>query len=121
MKIEPVPVEVAYQLVSQHHYSRVMPKITHVCYGAFDDGKLVAVITFGYGVRPLHTIKKLFPGLGVADYWEIGKLCLDDALPRNSESRFIGEVLRRIKREYPAKKLIFTWADGILGKPGYVY
>lgn len=98
-----------------------MPKITHVCYGGFVDGKLLAVITLGWGVRPLHTIKKLFPTLAPIDYWEIGKLCLDDALPRNSESQFISAIIKRIKLEYPEKKLLFTWADGIMGKVGYVY
>lgn len=121
MKIEPISQDIAFGLISQAHYSRVMPKITHVCYGGFVDGKLLAVITLGWGVRPLHTIRRLFPSLVPADYWEIGKLCLDDALPRNSESQFLSAIIKLVKVNYPEKKLIFTWADGIMGKVGYVY
>lgn len=121
LKIEPVPVEVAGQLVSRHHYSRVMPKLTQVCYGGVIGTNLVAVVTFGWGVRPIHTIKKLFPELTTVDYWEIGKMCLVGDLPRNSESYFLSRVLDRIRQEYPEKRLIYTWADGMVGKPGYVY
>lgn len=119
--IKPIPTDVAYQAISKWHYSRVMPKITHVCYGAFTDGALVGAITFGWGVRPLHTIKKLFPGLESKDYWEIGKMAFTDALPRNTESNFLSRVIKHIKKTFPEKKLIYTWADGMLGKPGYVY
>lgn len=119
--IEPVPVDIAYQVISQWHYSRVMPKITHVCYGGFINNTLVGVMTFGYGVRPIQTIQKLFPSLTSVDYWEIGKMAFLDELPRNTESNFISRVLKIIKRDFPKRKLIFTWADGMLGKPGYVY
>lgn len=121
IKIIPIPVDVAYQLVSNYHYSRVMPKLTHVCYGGEINGELVAVLTLGWGVRPLHTIRKLFPDLKPADYWEIGKMCLIDDLPKNSESHFIAKVIKEVKANFHNKKLIFTWADGIMGKPGYVY
>jgi hypothetical protein len=121
LKLIPIPVDVAYQLVSNYHYSRVMPKLTHVCYGGEINGELVAVITLGWGVRPLHTIKKLFPALMPQDYWEIGKMCLVDDLPRNSESYFMSMVIKEVKKTHPEKKIIYTWADGIVGKPGYVY
>lgn len=122
LNIVPIPINVAYQLISKHHYSRVMPKLTEVCYGGFsEEGDLLAVLTLGWGVRPLHTIKKLFPSLTTKDYWEIGKMCLVDELPRNSESYFISKIIKEVKKNYPEKKIIYTWADGIMGKPGYVY
>lgn len=119
--IMPVSVDIAYQAISQWHYSRVMPKITHECYGGFIDNVLSGIITFGYGVRPIHTIQKLFPSLTSADYWEIGKMAFLDDLPKNTESNFIARVLKIIKRQFPERKIIYTWADGMLGKPGYVY
>lgn len=82
---------------------------------------MVAVCTLGYGVRPLHTIKKIFPTVNVSEYLEIGKLCVDDKMPRNSESTFIAMVIKFIKENYPLIKLLYSWADGIIGKPGYVY
>jgi len=44
-----------------------------------------------------------------------------DELGRNSESAFLAGCVRWIKQNEPEKKLLFTWADGIRGKPGYIY
>jgi hypothetical protein len=107
--------------VAQHHYSNVMPRITKVCYGGFRDGQLVAAISFGYGSRPRHTIQRIFPSLDTKDYLEIGKMCLVDSEPKNSETQFMAAVRPLLREQFPKLKLIFTWADGIWGKPGYVY
>ena len=66
-----------------------MPKLTKIRLGYYDEKDLVGVITFGWGTRPLHTIQKLFPELTTKDYYEIGKMAMDDKMPRNSESKHI--------------------------------
>ena len=118
-----IPPDEARAFVKQHHYSEVMPRITKVCLGAYTGGgeRLLGVATLGYGTRPLHTIRKLFPSLGVEDYFELGKLCLSDELLRNSESWFLSKIVRHLKQNHPSVRLLFSWADGIVGKPGYVY
>jgi len=108
--------------VKQHHYSKVMPKLNKVVLGLFDPtARLVGIITFGWGVRPKDTIRVLFPSLDSQDYLEIGKLCLLDELPKNSESRFITAAIRCLRQMRPDLKVLFTWADAIWGKPGYIY
>jgi hypothetical protein len=109
------------EFVKKHHYSSVMPRITKERFGGFRDGRLVAAISFGWGSRPLHTIRKIFPSLGTVDYLEIGKLCLVDEEPKNSESQFMATAIYRLRKQHPTLKLIFTWADGLWGKPGYIY
>jgi hypothetical protein len=116
-----IDAETAFNFVRQHHYSRVRPRLTKICIGGYKHGELRAVMTLGWGVRPLHTIRKLFPSLTTRDYFEIGKLCLMDVEPKNSESRFIAQVLKWVRQNCPDIKLIFTWADAMWGKPGYVY
>ena len=111
----------AMEVVSKYHYSKVMPKLNKFYIGAFEGKNLVGVFTLGWGTRPLHTIKKLFPSLGTKDYFECGKLCLSDKMPKNSESKFISLVIKLVKKDMPQIKIIFSWADGIMGKPGYVY
>jgi hypothetical protein len=111
----------AAEFVAKHHYSKVMPKLNKVILGLFQSDALVGCITFGWGVRPLDTIKKLFPSLISKDYLEIGKLCLLDEMPKNSESRFITAAMRFLRQIRPDLKLVFTWADAIWGKPGYIY
>lgn len=111
----------ALTLVAKFHYSKVMPRINKFYIGGFKDEKLVGIFTLGWGVRPLHTIKKLFPSLSVENYFECGKLCMDESMPKNSESNFIAKVIKLIKKDMPKIKILFSWADGIMGKPGYVY
>ena len=110
----------AAQFVSTRHYSAVMPRLTKYYFGYYKKDKLVGVITFGWGTRPKHTIQKLFPSLDTKDYYEIGKMCLDDSLPKNSESQLLSKSIDWLKKNTDIKYL-FTWADGIVGKPGYVY
>lgn len=119
--VEFVPIESAKEIVKKFHYSKVFPRINKFAIGGFIQNKLVAVMLCGYGTRPLHTIKKIFPTLCVKDYIELGKLCVDDECPKNTESYFISRCIKLIKSTYPQYKIFFSWADGIVGKPGYVY
>jgi len=116
--IEIISKEQFVQMVYKYHYSKVLPKLTKIYLG---DSKLNAVVSLGWGVRPLHTIKKLFPSLKTKDYLEIGKMCLNDDSPKNSESMFISQIIKWLKQNRPALKVLFTWADGMLGKAGYIY
>ena len=45
---------------------------------------------------------------------------MDDKMPRNSESQLLSLSVKWLK-ENTNIKYLFTWADGIVGKPGYVY
>ncbi len=119
--VRSITVQEMAAFVKIRHYSTVMPRLTKACFGGFRDGELVAAISFGWGSRPRHTIQKLFPSLGVDDYLEIGKMCLRDDQPKNSETSFMSDAFWKLHKQFPDLKLIFTWADGLWGKPGYVY
>lgn len=121
--IEETSLEIAADFVLHHHYSKVMPKQTKLVLGAFKGkgGPLIGVITFGWGVRPKDTIRQLFPTVDVSEYYEIGKMCVHDSEPKNTESRLLSLVIRWLKKNRPGLKVLFTWADALWGKPGYVY
>ena len=111
----------AADFIMSRHYSPVMPRLTkHYC-GYYVDNVLQGVITFGWGTRPKHTIQKLFPELDTKDYFEIGKMCMDDSMGKNSETQMLSSALRWLKNNKPDLKYLFTWADGLVGKAGYVY
>ncbi|BCU99114.1 MAG: hypothetical protein CM15mV25_1120 [uncultured marine virus] len=74
-------------------------KLTKHYLGCYDNDKMVGVISFGWGTRPKHTIQKLFPKLDTKDYFEIGKMCMDDKMPRNSESQLL-KLHKMVKRKY---------------------
>ena len=111
----------SFQIIQKFHYSNVLPRITKYYFGLYENDILVGTITLGWGVRPKHTIKKLFPLLDSKDYLEIGKMCLDDNMPKNSETQFLSLIVSWLKNNLPELIYLFTWADGIMGKAGYVY
>ena len=111
----------AIEFIQQHHYSPVMPRLTKHYLGVFVHERLRGVLTLGWGTQPRQTINKMFDGLESDSYWEIGKMCMDDDMPRNSESQMLSLVIRWIKQQHPSKLFLYTMADGIMGKCGYVY
>ena len=62
----------------------------------------------------MGTIKKMFPELSTSDYFEIGKMCMDEKMPRNSESQMQSLVIQWMKKHTPEVKYLYTWADGIV-------
>lgn len=126
----------AIELIQKYHYSPVMPGITKYYLGLFLDNKLKGVLTLGWGTKPRHTFNKMFPSVGVLDtndndefihdindwYYEIGKMCLSDDLNKNkiAGSQMVSAVIKWIKENTDCK-FLYTMADGIMGKCGFVY
>lgn len=113
--------EEALKMIQEYHYSNTLPRLNKHFIGFYLKDELVGVVTLGWGTRPLHTIKKIFPSLETKDYYEIGRMCMTEEMPRNSESQMISKLTKWIKENEPDVKVLFTWADGIMGKVGYVY
>ena len=132
----------ATDFIQSLHYSKVMPRLTKHFLGCHEDGELVGVLTLGWGTQPKATIGKLFneknfcrvrfdknsnkfisEDLDTKDYYEIGKMCMSEKFREKTypESQMISAVVKWMKANTPEKKFLYTWADGIMGKPGYVY
>tara|TARA_B100000287_G_scaffold182475_1_gene172568 strand:+ start:2161 stop:2949 length:789 start_codon:yes stop_codon:yes gene_type:complete len=120
LSLKPIHKITCSEFISERHYSAVMPRLTKHFMGCYQNDELVGAITFGWGTRPKHTIQKLFPELDTKDYFEIGKMCMDDSMPKNSESQLLSLSIKWLRKNTDIKYL-FTWADGLVGKPGYVY
>lgn len=119
--IKEVTKELALEMVKKYHYSNALPKLNKHFLGFYIQKELVGLVTLGWGTRPLHTIKKLFPSLETQDYFEIGRMVMTEEMPRNSESQMLSQLVKYLKRIEPQIKVLFTWADGMMGKCGYVY
>ena len=120
-QIKEVSRSYATDFIQSLHYSKIMPKLTKHFLGCYLENKLVGVLTLGWGTQPKATIAKLFDGLDTKDYYEIGKMCMKEEMPKNSESQMISAVVKWMKVNTPERQFLYTWADGIMGKPGYVY
>ena len=123
MEIGVLSKDIAVEFIQRYHYSKILPRLTKLYLGFFEEDELVGVVTLGWGTQPLQTIRKLFHkhDFVTADYYEIGKMCF---LPRMNESNFGSSAMRQLIRwvkENTNVKYIYTLADGIMGKCGYVY
>lgn len=119
--VKEIEKELALEMVQKYHYSNTLPRLNKHFIGFYLEEELVGVVTLGYGTRPMHTIKKLFPSLDTKDYYEIGRMCMTEEMPKNSESQMISHLIKWMKQNTKDIKVLFTWADGMRGKPGYVY
>ena len=119
--IKEISRQQALEMIQKYHYSNTLPSINKHFIGFYLCGELVGVVTLGWGTRPLHTIKALFPSLTTEDYFEIGRMVMTEEMERNSESQMLSQLIKWMKINLPNVKVLFTWADGMLGKVGYVY
>ena len=121
MELRPIKKSLSEEIVKRIHQSNTLPKTTKYALGVYIDDVLEGTITLGYGTRPKHTIKKMFPSLDTKDYLEIGRMCINNDFKTNTESQMLSKTMKWVKRNLPHIKLIFTWANGLLGKIGTVY
>lgn len=124
MKIQQIPKELAVRFIHRYHYSKILPRLTKHYIGFFEDDILVGVVTLGWGTQPKGTIRKLFPNhdIGVSDYFEIGKMCFIPA--KNGFAQFGSQSMSMLVawiKENLNIRFLYTLADGIMGKCGYVY
>ena len=112
----------AIRFVQKYHYSPVMPVLTKHYLGFHLEDKLVGVLTLGWGTQPKATINKMFPGLSTEHYYEIAKMCLLPELngTKGAGSQMVSATIRWMKQNTD-RLFLYTMADGIMGKCGYVY
>lgn len=122
--IKNIDKEIAVDFVQKYHYSQIMPRLTKYYLGFYENNLLCGVVTLGWGTQPLQTIKKLFykHDLKTEDYLEIGKMCF---LPEKNNTQNFGSIVCSMLTKWMKQNtnclFLYTLADGIMGKCGYVY
>jgi hypothetical protein len=118
--VKPIEKRVADRFMIATHYSGRVVKNSQLHFGVFMDKRLEGVVQLGPSMD-----KRKVAGLVRDTPWdgflEINRLAFTDYLPRNSESRALGIVLRMIRRRYPAVKWIVTYADACQCGDGTIY
>lgn len=107
-EIKEITKEEALLMIQKYHYSNTLPKLNKYFVGFFLEKELVGVITLGWGTRPKHTIQRIFPSLDTKDYLEIGRMCMTEEMPRNSESQMISQLVKWLKKNHSQLKVLFT-------------
>jgi hypothetical protein len=105
------------EIIECKHYLHSMPAVTRQCFGVYLDDSLEGAVVFTSGPRHGY---KLLQAAKPQDVSVLARLWLSDALPRNSESRVIGFVLRFLRRSTDWK-LLLSYADPAAGHSGTIY
>jgi hypothetical protein len=115
--VRPIGFVVARRLLEREHYLHSFPGGTKLAFGVFLGRRLMGALTLGVGPINSHL---LVDGATPDDCLTLTRLWLCDELPRNSESRFIGVVLRSLKN-HTSLKFLLAYADPARGHVGTIY
>lgn len=118
--IKVIPSKIAVPFVKKHHYSGKVVQNSNLHFGAFLDGKLHGVMSFGSSMDK-SKVQKLVDGTGWNEFLELNRMAFDDYLPRNSESYCISKALKLIRKNAPQIKWVISFADGCSCGDGTIY
>lgn len=110
----------ANAFVKRHHYSGKVVTNSQLHLGAFYDGTLHGVMSFGPSLDKSKLVG-LVDGTKWNEFIELNRMAFDEFLPRNSESRCLSVALRLIKKHCPHVKWIVSFADGAQCGDGTIY
>lgn len=120
IQVQPIKASTANELVKRIHYSGKVVNNSVLHFGAFHDGRLLGVMSFG---SPLDKRKvlPLVEGTAWNGMLELNRMAFSDVLPRNSESRCLAVAFRLIKKAYPHIEWILSFSDGTQCGDGTIY
>ena len=105
--VKVIPSKIANDFVKNHHYSgKVVPNST-LHFGAFLDGKLHGVMSYGTSMDKRKILPLVKPTLW-NEMLELNRMAFDDYLPKYSESRCIAISIKLIKKKRTAHKMDFV-------------
>lgn len=115
-----IPSKLAAPFIKAHHYSGKVVNNSCLHFGAFLDGKLHGVMSYGPSTDKRRLIG-LVEGTGWNNFLELNRMAFDEYLPRNSESYCIAKSLRLIRQNAPHIKWVVSFADGCSCGDGTIY
>lgn len=120
IEVKVIPSKIANPFIKKHHYSGKVVQNSNLHFGAFLDGKLHGVLSYGSSLDK-SKIMGLVEGTGWNEFLELNRMAFDEYLPRNSESYCIAKTLRLIKKNAPQIKWVISFADGCSCGDGTIY
>lgn len=120
IQLRVIPSKIANPFVDRVHYSGKHVNNSQLHFGAFYDGRLHGVMSFG---PPMDKSKVLH--LVEGTQWngmiELNRMAFDNTLPRNSESRCISIAMRLLSQKAPHIKWVLSFADACSCGDGTIY
>ena len=117
LTVRPISHRAAKELLVRNHYLHTMPGGTQMTFGVFLGQRLLGAIALGVG--PFNAYR-LVEGASPTDCLTLSRLWLSEELPKNSESRVLGVVMRSLRR-HTNLKFLLSYADPTQGHLGTIY
>ena len=118
--VKVIPSKIANDFVKKWHYSGKVVNNSKLHFGAFLDGQLHGVMSFGSPLDKSKVLPLVQPSLW-NEMLELNRMAFDDYLPRNSESRCFSIAVKLIKKNAPHIKWILSFSDGTQCGDGTIY
>jgi hypothetical protein len=116
MEVKPITSKDTYDFILNKHYAQRKPSISF-SFGLFVDDILEGILTIG---KPASN--SLCEGVCGIEYkdkvYELNRLVVNDNLPKNYLSMFVGKVLKMLKSN---DIIIVSYADEAMNHIGYIY
>ena len=116
--VSPIPHQLAKKVCEGEHYLGSFPGGAVLSLGMFVGYRLLGVAVLGVGPPNVH---RIFRGARREQVLCLARFCLDDQLPRNSESRTLSVILRHLRRHQSTVKAIVAYSDPAAGHTGAIY
>lgn len=120
IEVKVIPSKIANPFIKKHHYSGKVVNNSCLHFGAFLDGNLHGVLSYGPSLDKSKMLG-LVVGTGWNEFLELNRMAFDEYLPRNSESFCIAKTLKLIKKNAPQIKWVVSFADGCSCGDGTIY
>lgn len=118
--VKVIPSKIAIPFIKKHHYSGKVVNNSCLHFGAFLDGKLHGVMSYGPSLDKSKMLG-LVKDTGWNEFLELNRMAFDEYLPRNAESYCIAKSIKLIKKNAPQIKWVVSFADGCSCGDGTIY
>lgn len=124
--VKVIPSKEANEFVRAVHYSGKVVNNSVVHFGAFLNGRLHGVMSYGNPIDKRNVLGLVkTSNKGFNNKWnemlELNRMAFDEKLPKNAESRCISISIRLIKKNAPHIKWLLSFADGTQCGDGTIY
>ncbi len=98
----------------RRHYLKKWPGVVRLTLMLLSRNEPVGVLVFAMPPRETET---RYGG----ETWELARLWVDDAMPRNTESWFIAQAVAHVRRTSPTVRYLVSYADPSASHQGTIY
>jgi len=118
--VKVIPSKIGNAFIKNHHYSGKVVNNSVLHFGAFLDGTLHGVLSYGSPLDKRKVLPLVQPCLW-NEMLELNRMAFDEYLPKYSESRCIAISIKLLKRNAPHIKWLISYADGCQCGDGTIY